>query len=84
MVEHRTGIRVPQSRQAPNPLHLETYIAALRMLALAGQFGRCLRIGTCIAAVILSGRSRTVASGVFAFLQSGHKNSFCVSMPSLV
>jgi hypothetical protein len=66
------------------PLHLEANIPALRVLALAGQFGCLLRIGTCIAAVILSGRCRTVASRVFAFLCRGHESSFYLNMPSLV
>ena len=57
------------------PLHLEANIAALRVLALAGQLRCFLRIGTCIAAVILSGHSRTFTSHVFAFLRIGHENS---------
>ena len=84
-VEHRTGIRDPQLRRESGSLHLEANIPdALRVLALAGQLGRFLRIGTCIAAVILSGRRRTVACRVFAFLCSGHKGSFYSHMSSLV
>jgi hypothetical protein len=64
-------------------LHLEACITALRVLALAGQFGFFLRIRTCIAAVILAGRSRAVTSRVIAFLRSGHESSFCLNMPSL-
>jgi hypothetical protein len=82
-IEHRTGIRNPQLRQKPSsPLHLEAYVTALRVLALAGKFGCLLRIGTCIAAVTLSGRSRTVASSVFAFIRRGHKGSLYLNMPS--
>ena len=66
------------------PLHLEANIAALRVLALAGQFRCLLRIGTCIAAVALSRRSCTFTSRVFTFICSGHEGSFCVNMPSLV
>jgi hypothetical protein len=62
------------------PLHLEAYITALRVLALAGQVRCPLRIGTCIAAVILSWRSRTVATRLFAFLRSGHEVSFRVNL----
>ena len=66
------------------PLHLEAYITALRVLASAGQFGCFLRIGTCITAVILSGRSGAFTSRVFAFLCRGHESSFYLNMPSLV
>jgi len=65
-------------------LHLEGYITALRVLALAGQFRCLLRFGTCIAAVILSRRSRAFASRVFAFFRRGHKSSINLNMPSLV
>lgn len=63
-------------------LHLEAHITALRVLALAGKFGCFLRIGTCFTAVVLSGRSRTVASRVFAFLGGGHNCSFGLSVLS--
>jgi hypothetical protein len=66
------------------PLHLQAYITALRVLALAGQFGCLLRIGACIAAVILSGRRRTVAGCVFAFLCRGHESSFDLNVFSLI
>jgi hypothetical protein len=56
-------------------LDFERFSIAFRVMALAGQFGRPFRIGTYIAAVILSGRSRTVAGGVFAFLCRGHESS---------
>jgi hypothetical protein len=46
------------------------------VVALAGQFGCLLRVGKCVAAVILAGRSITVASRVFAFLCRGHAISF--------
>jgi hypothetical protein len=67
-VKHCARIRDPQLHREPSPLHLKADIAALRMLALAGKFGLLLRIGTGIAAVIFSGRNRTVASRVFTFL----------------
>ena len=46
------------------------------MLALAGQFGSLLVIGTCLAAVFLPVRYHTVASRMFAFMRSGHESSF--------
>ena len=53
-------------------LHLEGYITALRVLAVAGKFGCLLRIGTCIAAVILSGAA--------VHLQTGCSHFFLVVM----
>jgi hypothetical protein len=53
------------------------------VLALAGKFGCLLRIGACIAAVILTGRSRAFASRVFAFFCRGHKISLYLNIPSL-
>ena len=46
------------------------------MLALAGQFGSLLVIGTCLAAVFLPVRYHTVASRMFAFIRRGHESSF--------
>jgi hypothetical protein len=56
-------------------LDFQRFFIAFRVVALAGQFRCLLGIGTYIAAVILSGRSRTVAGRVFAFFRCGHKSS---------
>jgi hypothetical protein len=65
-------------------LDFERFPIAFRVVALAGQLGCLFRIGTYIAAVILSGRSRTVTSRVFAFLCRGHESSSYLNMPSLL
>jgi hypothetical protein len=78
----RTKRRDSPVRTGYKRLDFERFSIAFRVLALAGQFGCLLAIGTCFAAVILSGRSRTVASRVFAFLCRGHESSFCLNMPS--
>ena len=81
----KAGLRpyAVQRRRLMKPvLDFERFPMAFRVVALAGQFGCLLRIGTYIAAVILSGRSRTVASRVFAFLCRGHESSSQLNMPS--
>jgi hypothetical protein len=64
-------------------LHLEADITALRVSALAGEFGRFFRIGTRIAAVSFSRRSDAVAGGVFALFCGGHESSFELNVLSL-
>jgi hypothetical protein len=54
------------------------------VLALAAQFGCLLRIGACIAAIILFSRRHTFASCVFAFLFRGHEISFYLNVLSLI
>ena len=79
------GIRDSQLRRESGSLHLEANIPdAFRMLALAGQFGSLLLIGTGFAAVFLLLRYHTVASRMFAFVRRGHEYSFYLNMPSLL
>jgi hypothetical protein len=64
-------------------LDFECFPFASPVLALAGQFGSLLLIGTCFAAIFLPARYHTVASRMFTFIR-GHESSFYLNMPSLL
>jgi hypothetical protein len=58
-------------------LHLEPYIAASRVLALARCLWTLLFVCTFGAAMLLADGGLTVTAGMFAFLRGGHKRSSC-------
>ena len=73
--EHRTANRDSQLSCESGSLHLEAYIAALRVFALAGRLWTLLCVCTCGAAMLFAARGLTVAARIFALLLGGHKRS---------
>ena len=61
--------------QVQAKLHLESYIAAFRVLALAWRLWTLLCVCTCGAAMLLADGGLTVAAGMFALLRGGHNRS---------
>jgi hypothetical protein len=61
--------------QVQAKLHLESYIAAFRVLALARCLWTLLFVSTFGAAMLLADGGLTIAAGVLTFLRGGHKLS---------
>jgi hypothetical protein len=59
--------------QVQAKLHLESCIAAFRVLALARCLWTLLCVCTCWAAILLADGGLTVAARMFTFLRGGHK-----------
>ena len=75
--EYLAWILNAQRIQVHAELHLESRIAAFRVLALARSFWFLLCICACRAAMLLANAGLTVAAGTFAFLRGGcHFSSF--------
>jgi len=63
-------------------LHLETYTAAFRVLALARCLWSLLFVSTFGAAMFLADSGLTIAARMFALLRVRHKRSYLPNMPS--
>ena len=62
--------------QVQAKLHLESYVAAFRVLAPARFLWTLLFVGTFGAAMLLADGGLTVAARMFAFFRCGHERSF--------
>jgi hypothetical protein len=65
-------------------LHLQTNIAALGVLALAGRRWILICVGAGWTAMLLTARGLAIAARTFALMRGGHENSSFPSLPSLL